>query len=158
MIRLVRAEQRRDLRCQAGADQHHDDCDRQCPGKRVHERLVCTRDVPAADAHGRDRHTADNSEHDDGIEHHHERPDQIDRAERVRTDALADKNAVNDRKEKISAVAENGRQNVLREIFHSDVHSASGHADFRLLRARAAAQCMPLKTVCQAPVKHSLAQ
>ena len=146
MIRLVRAEQRRDLRCQAGADQHHDDCDRQCPGKRVHERQVCTRDVPAADAHGRDRHTADNSEHDKGIEHHHKRPHQIDRTERVRADALPDEDAVNDRKEKIGAVAENGRQNVLREIFHSDVHSASGHADFRLLRARAAAQCMPLKT------------
>lgn len=165
VICLVRTEQRRDLRCQAGADQHHDDSDRQCPGKRVHERLVCTRDVPAADAHGRHRHAADNRKHDNGIEHHHKRPHQIDRTERVRADALPDEDAVDDRKEKIGAVAENGRRNVLQELFHSDVHSASGHViSACYAHARPHSACRSKRalahiiTVCQAPVKHSLAQ
>ena len=74
VIGLVRAEQGRDLRRQADADQHHDERDRQRAGKRVHERLIRARDVPAADAHGRDRHAADDHEHDKRIEHHHIRP------------------------------------------------------------------------------------
>ena len=122
MIGLVCAEQRCDLRRETRADERHNDRGRQRAGKRVHERLICAGNVPAANAHGRDRHAADDREHDDGVEHHHKRPDQIARAERVRTDALPDKNAVDDRKEKISAVAENRRHDILRELFLSAVH------------------------------------
>ena len=143
MIRLVCAEQRRDL---------------------GHECLIGTGDVPAADAHGRDRHTAHDREHDDGVEHHHERPDQIDRAERVRANALADKNAVNDRKEKISAVAEDRRHDVLRELFRSAVHGslraqfAAKRTDFRpygTRTVRPGRKYALIIVACQASVKRA---
>ena len=143
MVGLVRTEQRCDPGRQARADEHHDERGRQRACQRMHERLIRPGNVPAADAHGRDRHTADDREHDDGIEHHHKRPDQIDRAERIRSDALTDKNAVNDRKEKICAVAEDRRHNVLREFFHSAVHGplraqfAAKRTDFRPYGTRA---------------------
>ena len=165
MIRLVCAEQRRDLGRQARTNEHHDERGRQRTGKRVHECLIGTGDVPAADAHGRDRHTAHDREHDDGVEHHHERPDQIDRAERVRANALADKNAVNDRKEKISAVAEDRRHNVLRELFRSAVHGslraqfAAKRTDFRpygTRTVRPGRKYILIIVACQASVKRTV--
>jgi hypothetical protein len=79
----------------------------------MHKSLVGAPGIAAAKAYGGNRYPADSYEHIKSINRQDKGQREIDRAEGVRINAPADKDTVNNGKEKETATAEYGRYNIV---------------------------------------------
>lgn len=110
------AQQPADRPCQAGSDkaQHHGD--EQRAGHCVHERVVRVLVVAAPEADGNHGNAADGRKLEERIDNHDERHHQIDRAQRVGSDAASHKNPIHNGEQEKADAAKHGGRNVLDQV------------------------------------------